>query len=51
MVAAFSFVTMLITMVLTLTAYFGDKNEVWAKRMAAIGFVAAILFLVAVFWW
>jgi hypothetical protein len=51
LIAFFSFVIMVITTVLTLAAYFGDKNEVWAKRMAAIAFVAAIAFLIALFWW
>jgi uncharacterized membrane protein YsdA (DUF1294 family) len=36
LVAFYSFVTMLITTVLTFAVYIGDKNEVWARRMALI---------------
>jgi hypothetical protein len=31
-------------------AHFGDKNEVWTKRMIAIAFVAAVILLVDLFW-
>jgi len=49
LIAFFSALTAFITMCLVPFAYFGDKNESWATRLAIISFVAGLLFLVAVF--
>jgi len=49
--AFFSFITMVMTAVLIPVAYFGDKNPTWAWRVAVVGFVAALIFLVSLFWW
>lgn len=50
LVAFFSFVITFITGVLIPVAYFGDKNELAAKRLIIIAGIAALIFLVAVFW-
>ena len=31
-------------------AYFGDKNESWATRLAMIGFIAGMIFLIDLSW-
>ena len=49
-VAFFSAVLAVISTALIPVAYFGDKNEIWATRLAAIGCVAAVIFLAAWFW-
>jgi hypothetical protein len=49
-VAFFSFILALISGCLIPVAYFGDKNEAWTKRLIIIAFVAALAFLLAVFW-
>jgi hypothetical protein len=49
-VAFFSFVVALIATALIPFAYFGDKNEVATKRLIIIAFIAAVIFLVAMFW-
>ena len=49
LVAFFSGVTTVITTIL-IPAYFGDNNPRWAKRLAAIAFVAAVLLLAAIFY-
>jgi hypothetical protein len=49
-IAFFSFVVAFITTVLIPVAYFGDKNEVATKRLIIIAGIAALIFLVAVFW-
>ena len=48
--AFFSGLTALITTGLVPFAYFGDKNELWATRLAIIAFVAGIIFLAALLW-
>jgi len=48
--AVFSGLIMLITLVLIPVAYWGDKNPTWTKRLIVIGFIAALMFLVSVFW-
>ncbi len=48
--ALFSGLTALITFCLVPFAYFGDKNESWATRLAIISFVAGMIFLVALLW-
>ena len=50
LIAFFSGLTSFITMCLVPFAYFGDKNESWATRLAIICFAAGMVFLVAVFW-
>jgi hypothetical protein len=46
-VAFFSGLIMVITIVLIPVAHFVDKNEVWAKRLIAIAFVAAMIFIIS----
>jgi len=48
--AFFSALIAFITLCLVPVSYFGDKNEVWTKRLIIIAFVAAVVFLVDVFW-
>lgn len=48
--AFFAGVTCVITTVLSPVAYFGDKNPRWAKRLAIIAFIAAIILILAIFW-
>lgn len=31
-------------------AFFGDKNESWTKRLIIVGGIAALIFLLAIFW-
>jgi hypothetical protein len=50
LVGVFSFVVMLIAGGLIPAAHFGDKNEVWTKRLIAMAFVAAVILLVDLFW-
>jgi hypothetical protein len=50
LVAFFSFLIALITTVLIPVSYFGDKSEVWTKRLIVIAFIAATVFIVTVFW-
>ena len=50
LVAFFSGLTALITTGLVPFAYFGDKNESWATRLAFIAFVAGMIFLLALLW-
>jgi cytochrome c biogenesis protein CcdA len=50
LVAFFAGVTSAITTVLIPVAYFGDKNSRWAKRLAIIAFIAAVILMVATFW-
>ena len=50
LVAFFAGVTTVITTILIPVAYFGDKNSRWAKRLAIIAFVAAVILMVAIFW-
>jgi hypothetical protein len=49
-IAIISFFITFITIALVPAAYFGDKNETWARRLIVIAFVACLIFLVAVFW-
>ena len=42
--AFFAGVTSAITTILLPVAYFGDKNSRWAKRLAIIAFIAAVIF-------
>lgn len=49
-VAFFAGATTVITTVLIPVAYFGDKNSRWAKRLAVVAFVAAVVLLVAIFY-
>jgi hypothetical protein len=51
LVAGFSFVVALIAVALIPAAYYGDKNEVWTKRLIVISGVAATIFLVDLLWW
>jgi hypothetical protein len=48
--AFFAGITCVITTVLIPVAYFGDKNSRWAKRLAIIAFIAAIILMLAIFW-
>jgi len=41
---------MVISIVLVPVAYFGDKNSGWASRLAVVAFIAALVFLVAIFY-
>jgi hypothetical protein len=50
LVAFFAGVTSVITTVLIPVAYFGDKNSRWAKRLAIIAFIAAVILMVAIFY-
>jgi hypothetical protein len=50
LVAFSSFVIACITTVLIPIAYFGDKNGVATKRLIVIAFIAAIVFVIAMFW-
>jgi hypothetical protein len=50
LVAFFSGIIGFITTCLIPAAYFGDKNEAWTKRLIIIAFVAAMVFLIDVFW-
>ena len=50
LLALFSGLTALITFCVVPFAYFGDKNESWATRLAMIGFIARMIFLVALLW-
>ncbi|MCI0347898.1 MAG: hypothetical protein L0Z53_00595 [Acidobacteriales bacterium] len=50
LVAIFSGVVMLISTVLIPFAYWGDKNPTWTKRLIVIDFLAAVAFLLSVFW-
>jgi len=50
LVAFFSFLIAFIAGCLVPVSYFGDKNETWTKRLIAIAFLAALIFLVDVFW-
>jgi hypothetical protein len=47
LVAFFSGLITVITTVLIPVAHFGDKNETWTRRLIAIAFVSAMIFLVA----
>jgi hypothetical protein len=49
-VAFFAAVIMVITTVLAPVAYFGDKNPRWAAGLIVVAFVAALIFLVAIFY-
>jgi len=46
-VAFFSGFIMVITTVLIPVAHFGDKNETWTKRLVAVAFASAMIFIVA----
>lgn len=48
--AIYSLLVTLITGALIPIAYFGDKDEGATKRLIIIAFIAALIFLVAVFW-
>jgi hypothetical protein len=50
LVAFFAGITTVITTVLIPVAYFGDKNPRWAARLVIIGFIAALILMVAIFW-
>ena len=50
LVAFFAGVTTVITTILIPVAYFGDKNSRWAKRLAIIAFIAAVILMEAIFW-
>jgi len=47
LVAFFSGLIAVISTVLIPVAHFGDKNEIWTRRLIAIAFVSAMIFLVA----
>lgn len=49
-VAFFSFIILCITAVLIPVAYFGDKNESATNRLMIGAGIAAVVFLIAVFW-
>lgn len=49
LVAFFAGVTGFITLCLVPVSYYGDKSEVWTKRLIIISFVAAVIFTVDVF--
>ena len=50
LVVFFSGLIAVITTVLIPVAHFGDKNERWTKRLIAIAFVSAMIFLIALFY-
>jgi hypothetical protein len=50
LVAYFSFAVAFIVTVLIPVPYFGDKNEKATKRLIILAFIAAVIFVVAVFW-
>jgi hypothetical protein len=49
-VAFFSGLIAVITTGLIPFAHFGDKNETWTKRLIAIAFVSAMVFLISLFY-
>jgi hypothetical protein len=49
-IAFFAGVATVITTVLVPIAYFGDKNERWAQRLAIVAFASAMILLIAVFY-
>jgi hypothetical protein len=50
LIAFFSFLIALITLILIPIAHFGDKNETATKRLIVIGGISAAIFLIALFW-
>jgi hypothetical protein len=51
LVVFFSGLTTVMTICLVPLVHFGDKNKLWATRLAIIAFVAGVIFLVALLWW
>ena len=49
-VAVFSFVLLLMAIVLIPVSYFGDKSVLWTKRLIAVAGVAGVIFALSVFW-
>ena len=48
--AFFAGITMVMSIVLASVAYFGDKNPRWAARLILVAAIAALVFVVAIFY-
>jgi len=51
LVTVLSFCVAALTIFLVPAAYFGDKNDVWTKRLIVIGSIAALIFSVELVRW